>query len=69
MSKKIWQKLGSPELKPLVITLRAYDRHPSTPVGLHQNVPVCLARKTVHIDIEVLDAHLDYNILLRQSYM
>ena len=69
MSKNVWQKLGSPKLKPSVIALRAYDSHPSTPVGLYQNVPIFLAGKTVHIDIEVLDAHLDYNILLGQSYM
>ena len=58
-----------PKLKPSVITLRAYDGRPSTPISLYQNVPVCLASKTVHIDIEVLDAHLNYNILLGQSYM
>ena len=69
MSKNLWQKLGAPELKPSVITLKAYDGHPSTPIGLFQNVPVYLAGKTVHIDIEVLDAHLDYNILLGRSYI
>ena len=69
MSKNVWQKLGAPELKPSVITFRAYDGPPSTPVGIFQNVLVCLASKTVHIEIEVLDAHLDYNTLLGQSYM
>ena len=64
MSKNVWQKIGAPELKPFIITLRAYDGRPSTPIGLFQNVPVYLASKMVHIDIEVLDAHLDYNILL-----
>ena len=69
MSKNVWQKLGSPELKPFVIILRAYDGHPSTLIGLYQNFLVFLAGKTVHIDIEVLDAHLDYKILLGWSYM
>ena len=69
MSKNVWQNLGAPELKPFVITLRAYDSRPSTSVGLFQNVLVCLAGIMVHIDIKVLDAHLDYNIILRQSYM
>ena len=69
MSKNVWQKLGAPELKPSIITLRAYDGRPSTHVGLFQNVPVSLAGKTVHIDIKVLDAHLDYSILLGRSYM
>ena len=61
--------MGSPKLKPSVITLRSYDSRPSTPIGLYQNVPVCLAGMMVHIDIEVLDAHLDYNILLGRSYI
>ena len=65
----MWQKLGSPELKPSIIMLKSYNGRPSTPVDLYQNVPVCLAGKTLHIDIKVLDTHLDYNILLGRSYM
>jgi hypothetical protein len=69
MSKSIWQKLGSPELIPSTITLRAYDGRPSSPKGLFQNVPVELRGKTILIDIEVIDAPLDYNILFGRSYM
>jgi hypothetical protein len=69
MSKTVWQKLGSPELLPSAITLRAYDGRPSSPEGLFQNVPVELGGKTILIDIEVIDAPLDYNILLGRTYM
>jgi hypothetical protein len=69
MSKTVWQKLGSPELIPSAITLRAYDGRPSSPEGLFQNVPVELGGKTILIDIEVIDAQLDYNILFGRSYM
>jgi hypothetical protein len=69
MSKTVWQKLGSPELIPSSITLRAYDVRPSSPEGLFQNVPVELGGKTIFIDIEVIDAPLDYNILFGRSYM
>lgn len=69
MSKSVWYKLGSPELKPFDITLRAYDRHPSAPVGLYLGMPVQLADKNMLIDIEVLDTQLDYNILLGLSHM
>jgi hypothetical protein len=69
MSKTVWQKLGSPELLPSAITLRAYDGRPSSPEGLFQNVPVELGGKTILIDIEVIDAQLDYNILLGRTYM
>jgi hypothetical protein len=69
MSKNVWQKLDSPELLPSTITLRAYDGRPSSPEGLFQNVPVELGGKTILIDIEVIDAQLDYNILLGRTYM
>jgi hypothetical protein len=69
MSKIVWQKLGSPELIPSAITLRAYDGRPSSPEGLFQNVPIELGGKTILIDIEVIDALLNYNILFGHSYM
>jgi hypothetical protein len=69
MSKSVWQKLGSLKLMPSAITLRAYDARPSSLEGLFQNVPVELGGKTILIDIEVIDAPLDYNILFSCSYM
>jgi len=56
MPKFVRKKLGYSQLKPSDITLRAYDGCPSTLVSLYPSVPVKLARKTVLIDIEVLDA-------------
>jgi hypothetical protein len=69
MSKDIWQKIGSPELVPSTSTLRAYDGRPTSPTGLCQNVPIELGGKTILIDIEVIDAQLDYNILFGRNYM
>jgi hypothetical protein len=69
MSKDIWQKIGSPELVPSTISLRAYDGRPTSPIGLCQNVPIELGGKTILIDIEVIDAPLDYNILFGRNYM
>jgi hypothetical protein len=63
------EETGSPELVPSSITLRAYDGRPSSPEGLFQNVPIELGGKTILIDIEVIDAPLDYNILFGRSYM
>jgi hypothetical protein len=57
------------ETRPSAITLRAYDGRPSSPEGLFQNVPFKLEGKTILIDIEVIDAPLDYNILFGRSYM
>jgi hypothetical protein len=69
MSKSVWKKLGSPELIPSAITLRAYDGQPSSLEGLFQNVPVELGGKTILINIEVIDTLLDYNILFVRRYM
>jgi hypothetical protein len=69
MSKVVWKNIGSPKLVPSSITLRAYDGRPSSPENLFQNVPVELGGKTILIDIEVIDAPLDYNIFFGHSYM
>jgi hypothetical protein len=69
MSKVAWKKIGSPELVPYAITLRAYDDRPSSPEVLFQNVHVEVGGKTIPIDIEVIDAPLDYNIFFKRSYM
>ena len=69
MSTNVWKKLGSPELVPSIITLRAYDGQFSQPEGLYKNVPIELASKMVFIDVEVVDAPVGYNILLGLSYM
>jgi hypothetical protein len=69
MSKDIWQKIGSPEIVPSTITLQAYEGRPTSSKGLCQNVPIEIGGKTILLDIEVIDAHLDYNILFRRSYM
>ena len=68
MSASVWNQLGSPELAPSTITLRAWDGHASQPIGLFHNFPIILVGKTVCVDVEVIDAPLDYNILLGHSY-
>jgi hypothetical protein len=69
MSKSVWKKLGSPELLPSAITLRAYDGRSASLEGIFQNVPIELGGKTVLIDIEVIEAPLEYNIFLGRTYM
>jgi hypothetical protein len=67
--KFVWHKIGSPELISSAITLRAYDGRPSSTKRLFQNVLIKLGGKTILIDIEVINAPLDYNILFGRSYM
>ena len=69
MSTLVWQKLGSPILQPSSTSLRAYDGHPTKSQGILPHVPIVLARKTILIDIELVNTQLDYNLLLGRSYM
>ena len=68
MSASVWKQLKSPELSPSTIILRAWDGHSSQPLGMYHNCPVNLTGRIVHVDIEVIDGPLDYNILLGHSY-
>ena len=69
MSTFVWYKLGSPTLQPSSIALRAYDGRAAQPQVVLMNVLVQLARKTMLIDIEVVNSQHDYNLLLGHSYM
>ena len=51
------------------MTLWDYDGNPTKAQGILPHVPIMLARKIVLIDIEVINAQLEYNLLLRRSYM
>ena len=60
----VWKQFRSLELASSVITLRAWDGHASKPIGLFHNCPITLVGKMICVDIEVIDAPLDYNIIL-----
>ena len=51
------------------MTPQAYDGHPTKAQGILPHVPIMLSGKIVMIDIEVINAQLDYKLLLRRSYM
>ena len=68
ISASVWKQLGSPELAPSIITLRAWDGHASRPIDLFRNCPITLAGKSICVDVEVIDAPLYYKILLGRSY-
>ena len=47
----------------------AYDGHPTKAQEILPHVPITLSGNTVLINIEVVNAQLDYNLLLERSYM
>ena len=48
--------------------LKAFDGHLFTPHGILAAFPIELGGKTVTLEVEVVNAPLDYNLLLRHSW-
>ena len=64
MSLPCWKAIGSPELSQYHTTLKEFDGKSFTPYGILRNLPIELGGKTVNDEVEVIDAPLDYNMLL-----
>ena len=64
LSLSCWKAIGSPELVTSPTTLKSFDGQGFQPHGLISALAVELGGKTVSIHVEVVDALLDYNLLL-----
>ena len=64
-----WKGLGSPELSKSTTMLTAFDGRSFRPHGILPSLKVRLGGKTVAIEVKVVDAPLDYNILLGRNSM
>ena len=64
LSLTCWKALSSHELVTSPMTLKAFDGRGFQPHGLISALAVELGGKTVSIQVEVVDAPLDYNLLL-----
>ena len=68
MSLSCWKALGSPELVPSNTLLIALDGRSFRLHGILPNFEIKTAEKEVSIEVEVIDAPLDYNLLLGRSW-
>jgi hypothetical protein len=68
MSLVCWKGLKSPILNKSPTMLHAFDGWGFHPHGLLQSLSVQLGGKTVSVDVEVVDAPLNYNLLLGRSW-
>ena len=66
MSLSCWKALGSPELVPSNTVLTSFDERSFFPHGILPAFEIKLAGKAVSIEVEVIDAPLDYNFLLEE---
>ena len=67
MSLSCWKGLGSPELSKSTTMLFSFDGISFQPHGILPSLKVHLGGKTLVIEVEVVDAPLDYNILLGRN--
>ena len=68
MSLSCWKALGSPELVSSNTLLTAFDGRSFRPHGILPAFEIKLAGKVVSVEVEVIDAPLDYNLLLGRSW-
>lgn len=61
--------LGSPQLVPVTRNLLAFNRRTNKPLGILPKFPITLGRKTVYIDLMVVQGSLDFNLLLVHDYV
>ena len=64
MSLGCWKGLISPSLKPSNKFLKSFYGHLFPPHRLITACPIELGEKIVQVDVEVVDAPIDYNLLL-----
>ena len=62
-----WRVIGSPNLNQSPTTLKAFDDRVLKPYRILNSLIVELGGKVVSIDVEVIDAPLNYNLLLGRS--
>ena len=69
MSLSCWKDLGSHELTKSATMLTTFDGGSFRPQGILPSFKIHLGGKTIAIEVEMVDAPLDYNILLGRNWM
>ena len=64
-----WKGLGSPTLSKSTNMLTAFDGRLFRPHGILPSLEVQFGGKNFAIEVKVVDAPLDYNLLLGQNWM
>ena len=67
MSSSCWKGLGSHSLSKLGNMLTVFDGRSFQPHNIFPSIEVQLGGNTIAIEVEVVDAPLDYNLLLVQN--
>ena len=68
MSSACWKAIFSPALNQSPNYLEVFDGRESHPFGVLTSLPIMLEGKKANIEVEVIDAKLNYNLLLGRSW-
>jgi hypothetical protein len=68
MSLACWKAIDQPVLSPSPTLLIAFNGRSFRPHGIIPSFPMQLGGKTMCVEVEVVDAPLDYNLLLGRSW-
>jgi hypothetical protein len=68
MSLSCWKAIGHPILSTSPTLLTTFDGHSFRPHGIIPSFPMQLGGKTVYVEVEVVNASLECNILLGRSW-
>jgi hypothetical protein len=68
MSLACWKSLKSPALNKSLTMLHTFNGRGFHHHGVLESLPIQLGGKTDTVDVEVVDAPLDYNLLLGRSW-
>ena len=69
ISSTAWQAIGSPPLVIATDQIMDFNRRPTTYLGILPQFPITLERKTICIDVMVVQGPLDFNMLLGCDYV
>ena len=69
LSSTTWKVLGSPSIFPETKIFSSFNGGTNRPLGILPKLQITLKRKTVHLNVMVVQGLLDYNLLLGRDYI
>jgi len=64
-----WKAIGSPSVVPSPTLLTTFDGHSHRPHRIISAFPICVGGKVINVEVEIVDANLEYNLLLGRNWI
>jgi len=69
MSMSCWKAIGSPSAIASPTLLTEFDSHSHRLHGIIPGFHICVGGKVINIEVEIVDANRDYNLLLGRNWI